>query len=542
GDSKGSTLTFTAKDAYGNLVAGLGNDLTFDIVDGGGNKPDTNKVVLSNIQEIPAQSGIYVATLKGTLAGTYKITPKVSSVAVGTLEAQVTLTAGDVDGGEGNSSFGADKASISADGTEQSILTFTAKDAYGNVVAGLGNKLAFDIVDESNKRPDTNKVILSNIQETPAQSGIYVATLKGTLVGTYKLKPLVSGAAVGTLEAQVAIKGHDIDTGRSTFEVEPKSIPADGTLSSTLTFTAIDVSGNPMSGLATTGSGDKVSFVVTDKNGTTVSTTGSPVSLTSPQETARGSGIYTATLKGAKVGEYTIKPNISNKPVGELKVNVTVTAGAANAAKSTFTVTQSSFNAGDSKGSKLTFKPMDVNSNPIKGLSGSDVGFTIEDSSENIVVPDGTALNLTAIKETSPGTYEATFTGTKADTYSFTSTVSGVAVLTQEVTINPGAINEGTSELKLEPETNVVATESFAIFTARDIYNNLVTGKKSDISFVITKSVAAISWTRSGIMELSDGQYSMSITSNDPVTFTITPKVSGDVYNSLTKSLTVTPR
>ncbi|MBH9976326.1 MULTISPECIES: Ig-like domain-containing protein, partial [Bartonella] len=469
-------------------------------------------------------------------------TPKVSSVAVGTLEAQVTLTAGKVDGGKGNSSFGADKASISADGTEQSILTFTAKDAYGNVVAGLGNKLTFDIVDGGGNKPDTNKVILSNIQETPAQSGIYVATLKGTLVGTYKLKPLVSGAAVGTLEAQVAIKGHDIDTGRSTFEVEPKSIPADGTLSSTLTFTAIDVSGNPMSGLATTGSGDKVSFVVTDKNGTTVSTTGSPVYLTSPKETADGSGIYTATLKGAKVGEYTIKPNISNKPVGELKVNVTVTAGAANAAKSTFTVTQSSFNAGDSKGSKLTFKPMDVNSNPIMGLSGSDVGFTIEDSSENIVVPDGTALNLTEITETSPGTYEATFTGTKADTYSFTSTVSGVAVLTQEVTINPGAINEGTSELKLEPETNVAAAESFAIFTARDIYNNLVTGKKSDISFVITKSVAAISWTRSGIMELSDGQYSMSITSNDPVTFTITPKVSGVDYNSLTKSLTITPR
>ncbi|MBH9976350.1 hypothetical protein H3S98_11805, partial [Bartonella sp. B10834H15] len=72
-----------------------GNDLTFDIVDGGGNKPDTNKVVLSEIQETP--DGTYKATLKGTVAGTYKITPKVSSVAVGTLEAEVTLTAGEID-------------------------------------------------------------------------------------------------------------------------------------------------------------------------------------------------------------------------------------------------------------------------------------------------------------------------------------------------------------------------------------------------------------------------------------------------------------
>ncbi|MBH9976335.1 hypothetical protein H3S98_11730, partial [Bartonella sp. B10834H15] len=150
-----------------------------------GNKPDTNKVVLSNIQETPAQSGTYKATLQGTLAGTYKITPKVSSVAVGTLEATVAIKGGDVD--TGRSRFVVDRESIPANGTEQSTLTFTAKDAYGNVVAGLGNKLAFDIVDESNKRPNTNKVILSNIQETP--DGTYKATLKGTLAGTYKITP-----------------------------------------------------------------------------------------------------------------------------------------------------------------------------------------------------------------------------------------------------------------------------------------------------------------------------------------------------------------
>ncbi|MBH9976347.1 MULTISPECIES: hypothetical protein, partial [Bartonella] len=69
GDSKGSTLTFTAKDTNKNAITGLGNKLTFEIVDGGGNKPDMNKVVLSNIQETPAQSGIYVATLQGTLVG-----------------------------------------------------------------------------------------------------------------------------------------------------------------------------------------------------------------------------------------------------------------------------------------------------------------------------------------------------------------------------------------------------------------------------------------------------------------------------------------
>ncbi|CAM1641831.1 Invasin [Bartonella choladocola] len=540
-------MTFKAKDFYGNVVAGLGNKLVFDIVDGGGNKPNTNKVVLSNIQETPAQSGIYVATLKGTLVGTYKITPKVSSVAVGTLNVAVTLTAGKVDGGKGNSTFIASPTSFKAGDSQGSTLTFTAKDAYGNLVAGLGNDLAFDIVDGGGNKPDVNKVVLSNIQETPAQSGIYKATLQGTLAGTYKITPKVSSVAVGTLEATVAIKGGDVDTGRSRFDVDPKSIPADGTLSSTLTFTAIDVYGNPMSGLATTGSGDKVSFVVTDQNGITVSTTGSPVSLTSPKETADGSGIYTATLKGAKVGEYIIKPNISNKPVGELKANVTVTVGALNAAKSTFTATPSSFNAGDSKGSKLTFKPMDVNSNPIKGLSGSDVGFTIKDSSSssgNIVVPDGTALNLTGITETSPGTYEATFTGTKAGYYYFTSTVSGVAVLTLGVTIKSGEINEGTSEFKIDPQTNIAGSSTNLTFTLRDIYNNPVTGKASNISFVVTSQNADASsiWMYQ-IRETpsNSGIYTGYVYSNYVGTYTITPKVSNVAYNSLAKVLTTIP-
>ncbi|AQT47676.1 invasin domain 3-containing protein [Bartonella choladocola] len=541
-----STLTFTAKDAYGNVVAGLGNKLTFDIVDESNKRPNTNKVILSNIQETPAQSGIYVATLKGTLAGTYKITPKVSSVAVGTLNAAVTLTAGKVDGGKGNSTFIASPTSFKAGDSQGSTLTFTAKDAYGNLVAGLGNDLAFDIVDGGGNKPDVNKVVLSEIQESPAQSGTYKATLQGTLAGTYKITPKVSSVAVGTLEATVAIKGGDVDTGRSTFEVDRNSIPADGTLSSTLTFTAIDVYGNAMSGLATTGSSDKVSFVVTDQNGTTVSTTGSPVYLTSPKETADGSGIYTATLKGAKIGEYIIKPNISNKPVGELKANVTVTVGAANAAKSTFTATPSFFYAGDSKGSKLTFKPMDVNLNPIKGLSGSDVGFTIKDSSSsgNIVVPDGTAFNLTDITETSPGTYEATFTGTKAGNYYyFTSTVLGVDVLTQWVRIYPGAINEGTSEFSISSDSIAAGGSSILTFTARDIYNNPVTDNASNMVFVVTSQNAdaskGISLTKIQETPYNSGKYTATVTGMLVGTYTFTPTVSGVAYN-LPRQLTVT--
>ncbi|MBH9976348.1 MULTISPECIES: invasin domain 3-containing protein, partial [Bartonella] len=71
--------------------------LKFVVTDKDNKEIDTTgrAVNLSEIQESP--DGTYKATLKGTLAGIYKITPKVSSVAVGTLEAEVTLTAGEID-------------------------------------------------------------------------------------------------------------------------------------------------------------------------------------------------------------------------------------------------------------------------------------------------------------------------------------------------------------------------------------------------------------------------------------------------------------
>ncbi|MBH9976343.1 MULTISPECIES: invasin domain 3-containing protein, partial [Bartonella] len=100
--------------------------LKFVVTDKDNKEIDTTgrAVNLSEIQESP--DGTYTATLKGTLVGTYKITPKVSSVAVGTLEATVTIKGGDVDAGKGNSTFIASSTSFNAGDSKGSTLTFTA--------------------------------------------------------------------------------------------------------------------------------------------------------------------------------------------------------------------------------------------------------------------------------------------------------------------------------------------------------------------------------------------------------------------------------
>ncbi|USS96143.1 Ig-like domain-containing protein [Serratia symbiotica] len=69
-----ATLTFTAQDANGNPIAGLSH-VTFMLLDG----TPTDKIKLSTVTD--KGNGVYQATLSGTRAGSYKVTPQVNSKA-----------------------------------------------------------------------------------------------------------------------------------------------------------------------------------------------------------------------------------------------------------------------------------------------------------------------------------------------------------------------------------------------------------------------------------------------------------------------------
>ncbi|WP_420354671.1 invasin domain 3-containing protein [Bartonella choladocola] len=523
-----STLTFKAQDFYGNVVAGLGNKLAFDIVDGGGNKPNTNKVVLSEIQESP--DGTYKATLKGTLVGTYKITPKVSSVAVGTLNVAVTLTAGKVDGGKGNSTFIASPTSFNAGDSKGSTLTFTAKDAYGNLVAGLGNDLTFDIVDESNKRPDTNKVVLSNIQETPAQSGIYVATLQGTLAGTYKITPKISSVAVGTLEATVTINGGNIDATKFDFFAESPSITADGSTESKLIFKARDAYSNPVNGLG----GD---IIFTIKRGTVVVTNGSTVNLSEVQETEAGT--YIAKLKGTASGVYTVTLNLSGNASVTRTTQVTLTAGEIDESRSSLTSSASSVIA--DKTLTLTLIAQDKFGNPID-YDLSTLKFVDKNGNDS-----GVAIGEIS-KANVPGRYQATLTGVIAGDYEIVAK-SGDTILAAGSApvkvifgdpVEKGKNNEFRSTIGVD-RGEIVAdgtTTAKLNFVAKDIYGNAVTGIKDKLKFVVKASPTGSSYTI-GTIEVDGNSFSATFKGTTLGVYTIVPQYNSSQVGSLSVSITV---
>ncbi|ELJ8319706.1 inverse autotransporter beta domain-containing protein, partial [Salmonella enterica] len=88
-----STLTLVAKDAQGNSLTGLKENLAFRIKDSGGKTPTGLDIIQSAITESETP-GTYTATLKGIIADRYTVYPTFAGSAIGSLSTAVTLIAG----------------------------------------------------------------------------------------------------------------------------------------------------------------------------------------------------------------------------------------------------------------------------------------------------------------------------------------------------------------------------------------------------------------------------------------------------------------
>ncbi|WP_420354903.1 inverse autotransporter beta domain-containing protein, partial [Bartonella choladocola] len=167
--------------------------------------------------------------------------------------------------GNVRSKFTAVPLSIVANNKQSSTLTFTAQDEDGVPVSGIKDKLVFDVVIKGGSAPESGKVTLTAINEE-GSSGVYTASFKGTLANVYTITPKFNGKAVGSLAVDVALTaGVPVDKDgdgnvRSTFKAVPLSIIANNKQSSTLTFTAQDEDGVPVSGIK-----DKLVFDVVIK-------------------------------------------------------------------------------------------------------------------------------------------------------------------------------------------------------------------------------------------------------------------------------------
>jgi adhesin/invasin len=506
-----ATLTFTAADASGNPVLGIADQLTFAVKNVSGTSPSTG-ISLGRVTE--TTPGVYTARLTGTKAGVLTIAPQFKGAAVGSLETTMTLVTGALDAGL--SDFAAAPKSIAANGSETSTLKVTAKDAEGNPITGIAGKLSFSVKNASSSDAGSGVTITPATETAP---GIYNAALSGTKADTWTVSLLLDGTAVGISDTVVLTSGA-VDAGKSAFSANPKTLAADGITESQLTFTAKDAQENPVTGIV----GD-ITFDVRDSSG---SAAGSDVSVKDLKETTPGT--YTAKLSGTKAQIWTLKPQLNGAALGSLSDTVTLLAGALDVGLSDFAAAPKTIAANGSATSTLKLTAKDAKNNPITGLVGK-LSFSVKNGSGNDA---GSAVTVTAAKETAPGTYEADLSGTKADSWTVGLVLDGAAVgLSDTVILTPGAVEAGKSAFSASPKTLAAdgVAESELTFIAKDAQENPVTGIVGDITFDVRDSSGSAAGSDVSVKDLKEttpGTYTAKLSGTKAETWTLKPQLKGN--------------
>ena len=225
-------------------------------------------------------NGTYQATLtSSTSLGSAKVTAKLGGTAVatiGTATNSASLTVNFVAGpvSATASTATANPTTLASDGSSASTIAITAMDNFGHP---LTNQIVSLSVSGS-----------GNTVSTPAPTGANgqtTATLTSTVAETKTITVTIAGTQINE-QPTVTFTGQGVSAANSTAVASPNSgVVADGVSTSTITVTAIDGSGDPLSGktvtLSVSGSGNILTQPAsTGANGQTAGTLQSTVSET----------------------------------------------------------------------------------------------------------------------------------------------------------------------------------------------------------------------------------------------------------------------
>ena len=258
--------------------------------------------------------------------------------------------------------------------------------------------------------------------------------------------------------------GGGVSGSQSTVAASPASFTA-GSGSSTITVTAKDASGNPVSG-ANVG----------------LSSTGTGNTFTPGSGTTNGSGVFTSTLTSTGAGAKTVSATANG--IGIIQTApVTVTAGPLSGTVSTLTASPSSFVAG-AGASTITATAKDAYGNPI---GGATVVLASSGTGNTLTQPSGPT--------NSSGVATGSLASTVAELKTVSATISGTAITqTAAVNVTPQGSGGGTiTQTLLTAGTNAANLKIYATASISPAPNALIT-----VTVRNHRSSGAISPTLSG--------------------------------------------
>jgi adhesin/invasin len=466
--SSTSTATATVTDAHGNAV----KNETVTMASNG--NAGVGGVVNHN-------DGTYTATIT---ASNTPSTQTITALATNANKSD-TATLG-LFGPTQTVSVAAAPASIPADGTSKGTVTATLKDAGNNPVTNAtvafgtetGGDISFGAVTNHGDGTYTSQYTASN---TP---GVETITATG-------------GGKSGTTDITEFGPATSI-----TMALQPATVVANGTSTSTATATVKDAGGN----------------LVTNET-VTFSTDGDA----SPAATVNhADGTYSSLIKSSKTADTETITATATKANKVITATLTETPGPATSV--VLVLTPSTLTANGTSTSSATATVTDVNGNAVKTET-----VKLATSGDATPVSSGVTTN------NSNGTYTGTIkASTTADSETITATALGTGAFgTATLTETPGAATA--VAFALSPSTIVAdgASTSTATATVTDANGNKV--KTSTVTIATNGDSSPSAVTNNG-----DGTYKSTITSSKTSGLeTITAAVSG---TSLSKTATLTEK
>src|SRR6266542_956780 len=410
-----STISVTAKDASGNPISGATVVL---VATGSGN-------TLTQPSGTTDASGVAAGTLSSSVAEVKTVSATINGTAV-TQTATLAVTAGAISASQ--STVSASPTSLAA-GSGSSTITVTVKDAGGNPISGV------TVILSATGSGNT----LSQPSGTTNASGAATGILSSTVAEAKTLSATADGTAL-TQTAMVTVSAGSVSASASTLAAAPTFIALEsGT--STITVTAQDANGNPISGATVF-----------------LAVTGSDNTLTQPSGPTDASGVATGTLSSTGAETKTISATIDGAPLTET-ATVTVLPAPVSASQSTLTASPTALTAG-SASATITVTARDAGGNPI---SGATVVLAATGAGNTLTQPTGPTGALSA---------------TVAEPKTVAATANGTAI-TQEagVTVAAGSVSAAQSTVGGSPASIVVASGTSTItVTAQDANGNPISG------------------------------------------------------------------
>jgi Invasin, domain 3/Bacterial Ig-like domain (group 1) len=207
-----STITVTAKDAFGNPLQGLTVNLT---ASGSGN----NIVQPTNATN---GQGMTTGRFSSTSPGDHTVSATIAGTAV-TQTAKVTVTAGPPVASNSSAEVGPGTAGAPTQ------VTINLKDAAGNPVTGAANKISVSVGGANNASGPASET----------GGGAYVFSYTPTAVGTDEVTVKVDGVGVPGSPFSSAVSPGPADAAKSQASVQPNWIFA-----TTFSVTVFDAQGN----------------------------------------------------------------------------------------------------------------------------------------------------------------------------------------------------------------------------------------------------------------------------------------------------------